>query len=300
MTKYTVNDIMFAMGIYPAANANEKYALFLEMINQHFPHTIGREYYCDVTKLKKPSPERRASFASFLEAIDLEAEKNRYSQSGVQWIHLFSEEYPDVLKQIYTPPVVLFYQGDIALLNKLTWLGVVGSRDFSDYGKKAVEALLPPLIDQSNREIGVVSGLAKGIDTEAHMVTIKNGGYTVGAIGTGLDRFYPPKNKMLQEYMADNQLVISEYPLGAKPLKFHFPERNRIIAGLSRGVLVVEAKKSSGSLITAYNAIDESRDVFAVPGSIFEPNREGNNRLIQLGAILTQTSEDILKEWNYI
>ena len=142
--------------------------------------------------------------------------------------------------------------------------------------------------------------MAKGIDTEAHIQALKSNGKTVGVIGSGLNVFYPYKNRSLQELLSEEQLVISEYPMGASPLKFHFPERNRIIAGLSRGVLVIEAKKRSGSLITAYNALDEDRDVFAVPGSIFEENREGNHRLIQLGAVLTTNSEDILKEWYII
>ena len=163
-----------------------------------------------------------------------------------------------------------------------------------------VDVVLSDLLKQTNREIGIISGLAKGIDTEAHLTTIKQSGHTIGVVGTGLDIFYPSKNKMLQEIMGRDHLVISEYPIGSQPLKHHFPERNRIIAGLSRGVLVIESKKSSGSLITAYNALEESRDVFVVPGSIFEPHREGNHKLIQLGAILVQTSEDILAEWVFI
>src|SRR5699024_3561255 len=114
------------------------------------------------------------------------------------------------------------------------------------------------------------------------------------------DVFYPHKNKMLQEIMGRDHLILSEYPIGSKPLPYHFPERNRIIAGLSRGVLVIESKESSGSLITAYNAIKESRDVFVIPESIFEEHRLGNHKLIKLGAILVQSSDDILAEWVFI
>src|SRR5699024_12102616 len=156
------------------------------------------------------------------------------------------------------------------------------------------------LILKADKEIGIVSGLAKGIDTKAHQVTLKATGHTIGVIGTGLDRYYPFENRTLQRKMVEEHLVVSDYTMGSKPLKFHFPERNRIIAGLSRGILVVEAKKRSGSLITAYNALDESRDVFAVPGSIFDQTTEGCHRLIQLGGILTKNSDDILKEWMYI
>ena len=237
---------------------------------------------------------------SYLEKLDIQRVMAQYKEKNIRWLHILSPDYPEQLKHIFIPPVVLFYQGDIALLKKYTLLGVVGSRDYTPYGKKVVDTVLSDLLKQTNRKIGIVSGLAKGIDTEAHLTTIKQTGYTIGVVGTGLDVFYPQKNRMLQEIIGRDHLVISEYPIGSKPLPYHFPERNRIIAGLSRGVLVIEAKESSGSLITAYNAIEESREVFVIPGSIFEDHRVGNHKLIKLGAILVQSSEDILAEWVFI
>lgn len=291
-----LDELLFSIGIYPDLQAIDKFYLCTELLKEYFSDVdIG--FLTDFKALKKLSPEKKASFLAFYEQLNIKEQMDRYQLKGIQWTHLLSTKYPDSLKTIYAPPIVLFYKGNIEQLNQKTWLGVVGSRDFTSYGKQAVEYILETLFEKSKGQIGIVSGLAKGIDTEAHIVTIKNNESTVGVIGTGLEQYYPKANQSLQQLMSDKHLVLSEYPIGAKPLKFHFPERNRIIAGLSRGILVIESKKRSGSLITAYNALDESRDVFAVPGSIFEEPRMGNHRLIQLGAILTQSGEDILREW---
>lgn len=300
MNKLTLDEMMFAIGHFPSANSTEKFSLFVNQMEKIFPGILAQEPYGTSDRIKKLSNEKEASFTSYLEKIDIKRVMSYYAQENIQWIHLLSDDYPHSLKHIFTPPVVLFYKGDIECLNTHTLLGVVGSRDYTDYGKKVVEKLLSDLIRQTNGEIGIVSGLARGIDTEAHLMTIKNTGKTIGVIGTGLDISYPTDNKMLQNIMSKHHLVVSEYPIGSKPLQYHFPERNRIIAGLSRGVLVIESKQSSGSLITAYNALEESRDVFVVPGSIFEPHREGNHKLIQLGAVLVQSSDDILAEWCFI
>lgn len=300
MNKFTLDEMMFAIGHFPSANTTEKFSLFINQMNNYFPGILAKEPYATSDKTKKLSPEKEASFMSYLEKLDIQRVMAQYKEKNIRWLHILSPDYPEQLKHIFIPPVVLFYQGDISLLKKYTLLGVVGSRDYTPYGKKVVDAVLSELLTQTNREIGIVSGLAKGIDTEAHLTTIKQTGYTIGVIGTGLDVFYPPKNRMLQEIMGRDHLVISEYPIGSKPLPYHFPERNRIIAGLSRGVLVIEAKESSGSLITAYNALEESREVFVIPGSIFEDHRVGNHKLIKLGAILVQSSEDILAEWVFI
>lgn len=300
MNKFTLDEMLFAIGHFPSANTKEKFSLFITQMDKYFPGILLQEPYAKTDKIKKLSPEKEASFMSYLDLLDIQRVQNQYKEKGISWLHIFSDDYPEQLKHIFIPPVVLFYQGDVTLLKEYTLLGVVGSRDYTPYGKKAVNTLIEDLLKQTNCKIGVVSGLAKGIDTEAHIATIRQSGHTIGVIGTGLDVFYPQKNKMLQQLMGQNQLVISEYPIGSQPLNYHFPERNRIIAGLSRGVLVVESKASSGSLITAYNAIEESRDVFVVPGSIFELHREGNHKLIKLGAILVESSEDILAEWGFI
>lgn len=294
--KAKIDELLFGIGIYPNMQAVDKFYMCIELMEEFFPN-VDIHSVKDFKSIKKLSVEKKASFVSFYNQTNIQQEMQLYKDAGIKWTNVFSLNYPAQLKTIYAPPIVLFYKGNLKVLDQYFWLGVVGSRDFTTYGKKAVEYILETLFAQENQQIGVVSGLAKGIDTEAHVLSIKNQQQTVGVIGTGLDVYYPKANQQIQELMSRDYLVLSEYPMGSKPLKFHFPERNRIIAGISRGVLVIESRKRSGSLITAYNALDEGRDVFTVPGSIFDETQMGNHRLIQLGAILTQHGEDILREW---
>lgn len=205
---------------------------------------------------------------------------------------ILEEIYPVRLREIYNPPTLLFYQGNIDLLN-LPKLAFVGSRASSQHGGKAVQKIIKEL----GGRFVIVSGLARGIDATSHIGAIKNQTSTIAVIGTGLDVFYPAENRKVQEYMAQKELILSEYASGEKPLKYHFPERNRIIAGLSRGVVVIEAKFRSGSLITCERAMEEGRDVFAVPGDITEGYSEGCHRLIQQGAKLVSCGQDILEEY---
>ena len=202
--------------------------------------------------------------------------------------------YPWDLSEIYDAPVLLFYKGNLDLL-KFPKVAVVGSRACSKHGSKSVEKVIHSL----ENELVIVSGLAKGIDTAAHMAALQNGGKTIAVIGTGLDVFYPKANKRLQDYIGNDHLVISEYGPGEQPLKFHFPARNRIIAGLCRGVIVAEAKMRSGSLITCERAMEEGRDVFAIPGSILDGLSDGCHHLIQEGAKLVTSGQDVLVEFEF-
>ena len=207
---------------------------------------------------------------------------------------ILDEIYPWDLSEIYNPPALLFYQGNIDLL-ELPKVAVVGSRDSSRLGNQSVQKIIKEL----NNELIIVSGLARGIDTAAHMAALQNGGRTIAVIGTGLDVFYPKANKKLQSYIGKNHLVLSEYGPGEQPLKFHFPERNRIIAGLCRGVIVAEAKMRSGSLITCERAMEEGRDVFAIPGSILDGKSDGCHHLIQEGAKCIMSGSDVLSEFDF-
>lgn len=224
-----------------------------------------------------------------LDSKTLREEFNRFPS-----ISILDQEYPLDLKEIYNPPALLFYQGNLDLLAKPR-LAIVGSRNCSDVGAKSVQKLIKELGNQ----FVVVSGLARGIDTCAHVASLKNGGTSIAIIGTGLDRYYPKENTKLQDYMAKNHLVLTEYVAGEQPLKFHFPERNRIIAGLAQGVIVVEAKMRSGSLITCERALEEGRDVFAVPGNILDGKSDGCHHLIQEGAKCVMTGLDILSEYQF-
>lgn len=202
--------------------------------------------------------------------------------------------YPLELQAIYNPPVLLFYQGNLELLT-LPKLAVVGSRDASKPGLQSVQKIIREL----NNETVIVSGLARGVDTCAHMSALQNGGKTIAVIGTGLDVYYPKSNHKLQDYISQHHLLLTEYGPGEQPLKFHFPERNRIIAGLSRAVLVAEAKMRSGSLITCERAMEEGRDVFAIPGSILDGRADGCHHLIQEGAKLVISGADVLEEFEF-
>ncbi|SUO80062.1 DNA-processing protein DprA [Streptococcus equinus] len=207
-------------------------------------------------------------------------------------ISILDDEYPIELKNCYNPPVLLFYQGNVELLKRLK-MAVVGARTASQTGTKSVQKIVSELGNQ----FVIVSGLARGIDTSAHISALKNGGATIAVIGCGLDVHYPKENKLLQEYLGKNHLILSEYAVGEAPLKFHFPERNRIIAGLSQGVIVAEAKMRSGSLITCERALEEGRDVFAIPGNILDGKSDGCHHLIKEGAKCITSGMDVLSEY---
>ena len=205
---------------------------------------------------------------------------------------ILDDIYPTALKQIYNPPVLLFYQGDLELLEK-SKLAVVGTRNASENGIQSVQKIIKEL----NNRFVIVSGMARGIDTVAHIASLKNGGQTIAVIGTGLDKVYPKENKELQHYIGKHQLVLTEYEPNAQPLKYHFPERNRIIAGLAEGLVVCEAKIRSGSLITCERALEEGREVYAIPGSIVDGKSDGCHHLIQEGAKCITSGLDILTDF---
>lgn len=232
-------------------------------------------------------------FMERYKALDIKALKTVFETFPS--FSILDKVYPMALAQIYNPPVLLFYQGDLSLLDKLK-LSVVGSRDASKVGIASVQKVIE---DLGNRLV-IVSGLARGIDTAAHMASLRNGGQTIAVIGTGLDIAYPKENRDLQAYLAKHYLILSEYEAGQGPLKYHFPERNRIIAGLSQGTLVVEAKRRSGSLITCERAMEEGRDVYAVPGNIIDGKSDGCHHLIQEGGKCIMSGQDILEEYGIV
>ncbi|MFZ7943761.1 MULTISPECIES: DNA-processing protein DprA [Bacillaceae] len=217
----------------------------------------------------------------------------QYETNDITVITILDKEYPSYLKEIYQPPWALFMKGDLSLLERDPKLAVVGSRQASQYGRNAIRLMFPELIHNG---VLIVSGLAKGIDALAHEYAIKNGGNTIAVIAGGLYHIYPKENMSLALEMMKTQLIMSEYPPDTKPLRWHFPARNRIISGLAAGTFIIEAKRKSGSLITANYAVHEGRDVFSLPGSIFNPYSIGTNELIQQGAKLVTRAEDILEE----
>lgn len=234
-------------------------------------------------------------FVGWRPTIDPQKELADLEKEKVQVITINDENYPKLLKQIYDPPALLYYKGTLPTDEFL--LGVVGTRKISPYGRQVVEAIVAPL---AKTGLTIVSGLALGIDAAAHEVTVREGGKTVAVLGSGLaeECLYPSSHRYLANQIMEHGCLLSEYPLRMPPLQYNFPVRNRIIAGLSLGVLVIEATEDSGSLITARHALEQNREVFAVPGNIFQETAFGPNNLIKMGAKVTLSPEDILETLN--
>lgn len=207
-------------------------------------------------------------------------------------ITLADDSYPELLRHIADSPLVLHFRGDASLLGRPA-LAIVGSRKASPYAINAA--------DQLSRQLAlsglvIVSGLALGVDSAAHTAALDAGGTTIAVLGTGIDVVYPPANRRLFQRIEEHGLIVSELPPGSPPRPEHFPIRNRIISGLTHGTVIVEATSRSGSLITARMALEQGREVFAVPGSIFSPGSEGTHRLVQSGAKLVHDAQDVLDE----
>ena len=212
----------------------------------------------------------------------------------IRLLTLSDAAYPGRLKNIYDPPALLYCKGRLPLLDDLLCVAVVGTRDCTPYGVACAEKLGFGL---ASGGAAVVSGLAKGIDAAAIRGALRAGGVTVGVVGNGLDVYYPSESRYLYEDVASAGILLSEYPPGTEPASGHFPVRNRIISGLSLAALVVEAPEKSGALITAATALEQGRDVFAVPGPIDAPASVGCNCLIRDGAGLVSDASDILREY---
>ncbi|PIE82644.1 MAG: DNA-protecting protein DprA [Cardiobacteriales bacterium] len=224
-------------------------------------------------------------------------------QQDLAWLHqgknraiitLDSSLYPDLLKEIADPPPILFAHGDVSLLQQ-PQIAIVGSRNATAPGLNNCREFAKALSAQG---LGITSGMALGIDAAAHEAALTVGGKTVAVVATGLDRVYPSSNRQLAYEIADKGLIVSELPIGTGVRSGHFPRRNRLISGLSIGVLVVEASVKSGSLITARMAAEQGREVFAIPGSIHHPLAKGCHYLIKQGAKLVETAQDIIEELN--
>ncbi|MCX7857407.1 MAG: DNA-processing protein DprA [Deltaproteobacteria bacterium] len=222
--------------------------------------------------------------------VDLEKEISYLKKIGAHFVTIFEEGYPSLLRQIPDCPIILYVKGSL-LIGENT-IGIVGSRRASYEGMNMAEKIGETL---SSVGITVVSGLARGIDAAAHKGALMGKGGTVAVLGCGIDICYPSENRWLYNRISEQGLILSEYAPGEPPLAHHFPERNRIIAGISKAILVVEASKKSGALITASLALDYGRDVMAIPGSVFDDAYAGTNSLIKEGARLVDSVEDILE-----
>jgi DNA processing protein len=222
----------------------------------------------------------------------LREEQGRVAQAGLRVIVWGDPDYPPLLQHIASAPPVLYLRGTLTAGDEVA-IAIVGARRATTYGETVARELA---VELSRRGLTIVSGLARGIDAAAHQGALEAGGRTLAVLGCGLDQTYPPEHGRLAIQVAASGGLLSEFPLGTAPLRLHFPRRNRIISGLSLGVVVVEAGVDSGALITAHHALEQGREVFAVPGRVHARYSEGCNRLIKAGAKLVESWEDVLGE----
>ncbi len=235
--------------------------------------------------------ELRMTWKEKARSLNPEEEEQKLKAKEINFLVLGEEGYPGLLDQIYDPPWLLFYKGSGAVCGKGFRVAMVGARKASAYGQAVCERLARDLVGNG---VVVVSGAAQGIDSAAHRGALAVGGPTIAVLGCGVDVVYPRTNRRLFREIEEKGLLISEYPPGTEPAPYHFPARNRIIAGLCAGVVVVEAGKKSGALITADFALEEGREVFAVPGSVNSSLSKGCHMLLRMGAVLVEEAEDVI------
>ena len=241
------------------------------------------------------SEEQIQAIKEVREKINPEKEMEKLNKLGISVLTIKDKNYPKLLAQIYDPPAILYYKGTLPKKEDFL-VSVVGSRACTSYGRQVAEDLVYNLAKEG---LTITSGLALGIDSIAHKAALEAQGKTIAVLGNGLDLIYPYSHKKLAEEIIEKDgAIVSEFPLGMPPLKQNFPQRNRIISGLSQATVVVEAALNSGALITAKSALEQNREVFAVPGSIYNPNSLGCNNLIKMGAHPVTSFEDILLELN--
>ncbi len=267
----------------------------LRLLLDYYGH-IQTAWQANPGELRAIGLDRRSveNLVKVRSTLDLEAEVSALERLGVAVLTWESPAYPELLKTIADPPATLYIRGQLAPADEWA-VAVVGTRRATVYGKECTRLLVRGLVEAG---ITVISGLAYGIDTEAHQTALKAGGRSLAVLGCGVDIFYPPENRKLAQAIIENGALISEYPLGTSPDSGNFPRRNRIISGLSRGVVLVEGTIQSGARITTDYALEQGREVFAVPGSILHKSSSGPNFLIQNGAKLVTQVNDILEELN--
>lgn len=266
------------------------------LLRRHFP-TMAEVWQANAAALKRAELDEGtiAALIQHRETLRPAESLARLEKLDISAVTVADSRYPALLKQIYDPPPVLFYRGQLEVLQNLC-LAVVGTRRATSYGTRATATLIPPLAQAG---AVIVSGLAYGIDAAAHRATLSVHGLTVAVLASGLDIIYPTAHHQLaQDIVRQGGLLVSEFAPGTPPLKQNFPYRNRIIAGLTRGTLVIEAAPGSGALVTAKHALEANREIFAIPGSIFSPASQGTNELLALGAHVVTEPDDILEVFN--
>jgi DNA processing protein len=267
----------------------------LSLLESYFGD-LEQAWHASPIQLKAANLDTKAidSLAKVRSTLDLDEEEGKLAKYNVKALALDDPAYPPRLKEIYDYPPLLYVRGEILPEDECA-VAVVGTRRPTMYGKQAAEEITA---DLARSKITIVSGLAAGVDSVAHRAALQAGGRTIAVAACGLDLVYPGSHVALARQIMERGALVSEFALGTKPKAEHFPQRNRIISGMSLGVLVVEADDHSGALITARKALEHNRDVFAIPGTIYSQMSRGTNRLIQDGAKMVLTPADILEELN--
>ncbi len=255
------------------------------------PEAVFEATYAELSEVDSLTEKGKAKIQSPAPAA-LERDLKVLEEQKISVLHIKSKEYPSCLKQIYDPPVVLYVRGELLESDKLA-IAIVGSRRASVYGRSIAEKIARGL---AGRGLAVISGGARGIDTAAHKGALSAGGRTIAFLGCGIDVTYPAENKKLFDAISENGAVVSEFPLGSAPEPWRFPPRNRLISGMSLGVLICQSPEASGALITAEYALEQGKDVYAVPGNVDDERNRGSHKLIKEGARLVESVEDILNE----
>lgn len=285
--EWTRRTLMIALAMRDKGSSQQRWELYQRLCQNEW--TEGK------FTLEAIHQELSLEELEWLRNTDFTSLELQYRKENIHFLMYEDVLYPKRLKEIYLPPVVLFYKGRLELFNRLS-IGIVGARNHTEYSKEALEYLLPDILE---RKVSIISGLARGVDSLAHQLTLDLNGETIAVIGNGINNCYPKENRSLYDAIGSKGLILSEYPLDSPPLKFHFPYRNRIIAGISHGLCVIEAKLHSGSLITANVALSENRQVFALPGNITSEYSKGTNELITAGAFPIRNANDILDSLHY-
>jgi len=267
----------------------------IKRLKKYFPD-FKTVFSASVNELIQASIEEKLAleFVTKRNLVPIDKILDQLEREKIGVIYPEHEKYPKLLLQIYDAPEILYYRGNLDNINQFN-IAVVGSRKYTAYGAQITEAIVKDLVRHG---LTIVSGLALGIDTIAHNMAVKEGGNTIAVLGCGINNraIYPSINKGLAERIIDSGgVVFSEFPLNTPPLRHHFPQRNRIVSGLSMGTLVVEAAEKSGALITSKYALDQNREVFAVPGNIYSPVSQGPNSLIKQGAKAVTCAQDIIE-----
>ena len=285
--EWTRRTLMIALAMRDKGSSQQRWELYKRLCQNEWTEGIFT--------LEAIHQELSLDEIDWLRNTDFVSLELQYQKEAIHFLMYEDALYPKRLKEIYLPPVVLFYKGRLELFNRLS-IGIVGARNHTPYSKEALEYILPDILE---RKVSIISGLARGVDSLAHQLTLELNGETIAVIGNGINICYPKENQSLYDAIGKKGLILSEYPLDSSPLKFHFPYRNRIIAGLSHGLCVIEAKLHSGSLITANVALSENRQVFALPGNITSEYSKGTNELITAGAFPIRNANDILDSLHY-